>query len=277
MLISGVSTSPVFGQVQGSIVVTTDKPSYIEGESIIITGEVSEIFPETPVSIVVKSPKGNLVAIAQIQIGIDKKYSTEITAGGALMKTGGTYTIVVQYGAQNRSAETSFEFEGISETMKKITDFEEVVPIEEITSTVTDTTISITGSNDLVEYEITNGKILNIIPDGDARSLIISIEAIEEGSITITIPRSVLDATINDVDDDFFVLVDGEEVDFEEITSLTDRTLTIEFQAGAEEIEIVGTFVIPEFGTIAAMILAVAIISIVAVSAKSRLTIVPRY
>ena len=140
MLISGVSTSPVFGQVQGSIVVTTDKPSYIEGESIIITGEVSEIFPETPVSIVVKSPKGNLVAIAQIQIGIDKKYSTEITAGGALMKTGGTYTIVVQYGAQNRSAETSFEFEGISETMKKITDFEEVVPIEEITSTVTDTT-----------------------------------------------------------------------------------------------------------------------------------------
>jgi len=277
MLISGVSTSPVFGQVQGSIVVTTDKPSYIEGESIIITGEVSEIFPETPVSIVVKSPKGNLVAIAQIQIGIDKKYSTEITAGGALMKTGGTYTIVVQYGAQNRSAETSFEFEGISETMKKITDFEEVVPIEEITSTVTDTTISITGSNDLVEYEITNGKILNIIPDGDARSLIISIEAIEEGSITITIPRSVLDATINDVDDDFFVLVDGEEVDFEEITSLTDRTLTIEFQAGAEEIEIVGTFVIPEFGTIAAMILAVAIISIVAVSAKSRLSIVPRY
>ncbi len=35
--------------------------------------------------------------------------------------------------------------------------------------------------------------------------------------------------------------------------------------------------VIPEFGTIAAMILAVAIISIVAISAKSRLSIVPRY
>ncbi|MBS1267755.1 MAG: hypothetical protein MAG458_00467 [Nitrosopumilus sp.] len=277
ILISGVSISPVFGQVQGSIVVTTDKPSYIEGESIVITGEVSEIFPETPVSIVVKSPKGNLVAIAQIQVGVDKKYSTEITAGGALMKTGGTYTIVVQYGAQNRSAETSFEFEGVSETMEKITNFEEIAPIEEITTTVTDTTISITGSNDLVEYEITNGKILNIIPDIDAKSLVISIEAIEEGSITLTIPRSVLDATINGVDDDFFVLVDGEEVDFEEITTLIDRTLTIEFQAGSEEIEIIGTFVIPEFGTIAAMILAVAIISIVAVSAKSRLSIVPRY
>jgi predicted secreted protein with PEFG-CTERM motif len=49
------------------------------------------------------------------------------------------------------------------------------------------------------------------------------------------------------------------------------------FPAGAEKIEVVGTFVVPEFGTIAVMILAVAIISIIAVSAKSRLSIMPRY
>ena len=108
-------------------------------------------------------------------------------------------------------------------------------------------------------------------------SLLIDIEAIDNGAITLTIPRSVLDSTINDSDDEFFVLVDGEEVYFEEITTSTDRTLTIEFLAGAEQIEIIGTFVIPEFGTIAAMILAVAIISIIAISAKSRLSIVPRY
>jgi len=42
-------------------------------------------------------------------------------------------------------------------------------------------------------------------------------------------------------------------------------------------VEIVDGLVIPEFGTIAAMILAVAIISIIAISAKSRLSIVPRY
>ncbi|NWJ29856.1 PEFG-CTERM sorting domain-containing protein [Marine Group I thaumarchaeote] len=42
-------------------------------------------------------------------------------------------------------------------------------------------------------------------------------------------------------------------------------------------VEIIDGFVIPEFGTIAAMILAVAIISIIAISAKSRLSIIPRY
>ncbi|MBA4462784.1 MAG: PEFG-CTERM sorting domain-containing protein [Nitrosopumilus sp.] len=43
------------------------------------------------------------------------------------------------------------------------------------------------------------------------------------------------------------------------------------------EVEIVDGVVIPEFGAIAALILAVAIMSIIVVSAKSRLSIMPRY
>jgi predicted secreted protein with PEFG-CTERM motif len=181
------------------------------------------------------------------------------------MKTEGTYIISVQYGTPNRSAETTFEFGGSTTTTPPST------------GTVTDTTVKVEGSSDLITYEITGGKLLGITPDVDANSLIISIDATSDGSLTLTIPRSVLDATINGGDDDFFVLIDGEEVDFDEITTSTHRTLTIAFPAGAEEIEIIGTFVVPEFGTIAAMILAVAIISIIAISAKSRLSIIPRY
>ena len=48
------------------------------------------------------------------------------------------------------------------------------------------------------------------------------------------------------------------------------------YQTSAE-IEIVDGHVIPEFGVIAAMILAVAIVSIIVVTAKTRLSIVPRY
>ncbi len=43
------------------------------------------------------------------------------------------------------------------------------------------------------------------------------------------------------------------------------------------EVEVVDGHVIPEFGTIAAMILVVAIIAIIAVSAKTKLSLVPRY
>ncbi|QLH06062.1 PEFG-CTERM sorting domain-containing protein [Nitrosopumilus ureiphilus] len=265
ILIASIGMAPAFGQIQNLIVVTTDKSSYSEGEIILVTGEVKDLYSGTPVSVIVKAPNGNLVSIAQVTVGVDKKFSTEITAGGALMKAEGSYTITVQYGTENRSAEATFEFGG-STTIPPKGD-----------SNVTDKTVAIPGSSDLIGYEITGGKLLSIIPDVESNSLIVSIDATSDGSLTLTIPRSVLDATMDGKDDVFFVLIDGEEVDFDETTSATNRVLTIAFPAGAEEIEIIGTFVVPEFGTIAAMILAVAIISIIAVSAKSRLSIMPRY
>ncbi len=268
ILIVSIGMTPAFGQ--SSIVVTTDKVSYSEGETILVTGEVSQLLGGYAIGLTVIAPNGNIVSIDQLTVGADKKFSTSVAAGGSLMKIEGTYTITVQYGDnKNNSTTTSFEFGGSTAT--------ETPPSGGGESKITDTTVSVQGSVDLIGYEITGGKLLSIMPDVDANSLLISIDATDDGSLTLTIPRSVLDATFNGEDDDFFVLVDDEEVDFDEITSSTDRTLTIPFSAGSELIEIIGTFVIPEFGTIAAMILAVAVISIIAISAKSRLSIIPRY
>jgi len=278
-----VGTPTAFGQNE-SIILNIDKTSYLEGETISISGEIKNMIASNQISLIIQSPNGNLVALDQMTVGSDKQFSTEIKLGGKLMKQEGTYTIKVQYGEQ--SITTSFEFGGVIDVPENaleetiVEDTVEDIVMEDLAtvdSIVTATTLTIQDSTDLILYEITNGKITNVIPDLDAVSLLIDIEAIDDGSITLTIPRSVLDATINDNDDEFFVLVDGEEVDFEEITTSTDRTLTIEFLAGSEQIEIIGTFVIPEFGTIAAMILAVAIISIIAISAKSRLSIPSRY
>ena len=128
-----------------------------------------------------------------------------------------------------------------------------------------------------LDHEITGGTVTEMEIEMSSSSLVIELDATDNGSITVTLPRDVIDSTMNDQDDSFFVIVDGEEVDFTEtMTTSTERTLTIDFPAGSEEIEIFGTFVVPEFGTIAAMILAVAIISIIAVSARSKLSIMPR-
>ncbi|QUC64191.1 PEFG-CTERM sorting domain-containing protein [Nitrosopumilus sp. K4] len=265
IIIASIGMAPAFGQIQDPIVVATDKSSYKEGETILVTGEVKALLGGEALSLIVTAPNGNIVTVDQLTVGSDKKFSTELTAGGSLMRAAGTYTITVQYGNQSRTAETTFSFSGSS-----------MIPSTG-TGKVTGTQISIEGSDEMIGYKITGGKLLSVTPDVDANSLIIAIEATNDGTLTLTIPRSIMDATINGEDDTFFVLVDGEEVDFEEKTTSKDRTLTINFLAGAEEIEIIGTFVVPEFGTIAVMILAVAIISIIAVSAKSRLSIMPRY
>jgi predicted secreted protein with PEFG-CTERM motif len=261
IIIASIGMAPAFGQIQNPIVVATDKSSYSEGDAIMVTGEVNVLLGGEALSLIVNAPNGNVVSIAQLTVGPDKKFSTELTAGGSLMKAQGTYTITVQYGTQSRTAETTFSYGGSA--------------VE--TGKVTGNTIAIEGANEKIGYKITGGKLISIVPDVDAKSLIVTIDATNDGSLTITIPRSVMDAEINGADDEYFVLVDGEEVDFDETKTTTDRTLTIQFPAGAEEIEIIGTRVIPEFGTIAVMVLAVAIISIIAISAKSRLSIMPRY
>jgi len=45
-------------------------------------------------------------------------------------------------------------------------------------------------------------------------------------------------------DDDFFVLADGEEVDFDEKKTSSQRTLTFGLDQGTEELEIIGTHLI---------------------------------
>ena len=113
-------------------------------------------------------------------------------------------------------------------------------------------------------------KIISIIPDLDETSLIITIETTTDGELIITLPKDVIDGI-------FFVLVDGEETMYTEEVNDNSSTLIIPFYNGTEEIEIIGTFVIPEFGTIVVLVLAIAIITIITITSKSRLSIMPKF
>jgi predicted secreted protein with PEFG-CTERM motif len=263
IIIAGIGGGYAFAQTDGlniaGIVVTTDKKAYDNGDTVVISGQVRDLLSGTPVSLQIFAANGNLVTIEQLDIGPNKTFTTEISAGGALWKSKGTYTVKVLYGTQSRTAQTTFEFAGSDGAPKP------------------SNTIKVDRTNFVLSYKITGGSVLSVTPDDEAKSLIIAIKTTSDGVLTITLPRALIDAKINGQDDNFFVLIDGEEVEFEEASTGTDRTLTIAFPDGAEEIEIIGTFVVPEFGTIAALILAIAIISIIAVSAKTRLSILPKY
>jgi hypothetical protein len=93
-----------------------------------------------------------------------------------------------------------------------------------------------------VKYNIENGKIESIFLDPDFLQLIITMNTQNDGTIELTIPRAVLDAKFDTVDDIFFVLVDGFETDYVEISSTSNsRTIVIPFFSGDSIIEIIGT------------------------------------
>ena len=253
------TTGAVLGTTIPQITVTTDKLSYNDGDKITISGTTSDYISGTPVTVEIRNPIGNVVKFDQVDVGTDKTYSTTVVASGSLWQAAGTYSIFVEFGSQDRTAKTTFQFSGSS--------------IGKVPST-----IPVDGTNLSVLYTITNGKVLDIKADTQSKSLIVSIQTTGDGVLTITLPRALIDAQANGQDDQYFVLNDGQEASFQEINKTsTDRTLSIPFTDGTQQIEIIGTQIVPEFGPIAALVLVIAIVSIIAVSAKTGLRFMPKY
>lgn len=268
ILATGSLALPAFAQeFVDAVTIATDKEAYEDGETITVSGSVRERLSGYDVTLQVFAANGNLVTAQQLPVSDENTFGIDLAAGGPLWRSAGTYTIKVLYGTATRTAETSFEFGGSGD----------VIPGPK------GKTFPLANPEDgSVGYSIKGGKILSITPDIPAKSLIVEIETTADGEVKLIIPRSILDARLgadgkSGEDDSFFVLVDGAEADFEETTTSEDRTLTIPFEDGTTQIEIIGTFVIPEFGTIAVIILAVAIVSIIAISSRSRLSILPKY
>jgi len=118
----------------------------------------------------------------------------------------------------------------------------------------------------MVYTEVTNGEVTSVIAKTAENSLVISLETTEDGMLSFT----TSDFLIRPFSDgNFFVLVDGEENDS---VNYENKILTIPYTANTEKIEVYGSYVIPEFGTIAMIILTMAVVSIIVLSRKNSIS-----
>jgi len=124
--------------------------------------------------------------------------------------------------------------------------------------------------SDQFTASVTSGVIHHIGANSDDATLLVHLfGADDDGELKITLNKDI----ITPFDDgSYFVLIDSEEVDFMQMGN----TIHVEYDAGSERIEIVGSHVVPEFGTIAMIILAVAIVSIIAITAKTKISLIPK-
>ena len=268
-------------QLSGSgitLSVTTDKEAYNPGETITVSGNVHPQIPGTDVILRIISPQAtNIIQVEQLEVDSDGNFSGNIeTDFGGAWKNSGTYVINVFYWKDVR-VDIQFDYGmtsvGMQQTQPELNESEqsEVIQSSEIVGVeIEDSFLVIDGIN--VNYKISNAKIISMTPDLDAKSLIIKISTTNDGELLITLPKDVIDTD----EEGFFILVDGEETSFTEESHENSRTLIIPFYNGSEEIEIIGTFVIPEFGLIGVLVLAISIIAIIAVTSKSRLSIMPK-
>ena len=246
------------------IVVSTDNDTYNRQSVVIVTGHVQNAIAGQAVTMKVSDPNGNVVEVRQLTLNSNGDFQDKINTASPLWSSGGVYTIYVQAGSQQGllSTETQFTLPGGGQT------------------NCTAQQLSATIGNEMycIDYTIDGGTVSGATLNAASKTLVVNIQANNDGQITLNIPRSVLDAKIGTSDSAFAVLIDGEQVQqFTETPTTDTRTVTIPFQMASEKIEIIGTQIVPEFGPIAALVLAIAIISIIAVSAKTGLRFMPKY
>jgi len=243
-------------QLPPTITFNIESDTYDHDSIIIITGQVKTV-KDKDVVFVVTGPLG-IVQIDQVKVSSDGSFSTTINTASAMMKYDGEYKIEATYDQYNNHFEYVNLVGGID--VGSLVGHE----VEHHETEVFDLASE-------VDYSISGGDVHGVTANVNGNSLVVSIHDAEDGGeLTITLPSDVI-TPFND--GTFFVLVNDEESDD---ASQDGNTITVPFDADAETIEIIGTHVVPEFGTIAAIILAVAITSIIAISAKTKLNLIPK-
>ena len=279
--------------------------------SIMISGETDR---SDPVMIIVTAPNGNIVAVDQVT-PTGNSYSTTIGVGGSQYKQDGMYTILVQQGAESGDSTESLStvWKGGQDKYKLSVMFEVTSGTTSVTSITKSSCYGTTGDqNRPCNYDLssTGGTMsdsihVRSISDGP---LTITADAIR-GSTTINVSGTttqhagdimlkvispngnivaVDQVTPSDGSYSATISIGGNQYNQDGMYSITatqahgslaNTSLSNVYQSitASTEIEIVDGYVIPEFGTIAAMILVVAIVAIIAVSAKTKLSLVPRY
>jgi predicted secreted protein with PEFG-CTERM motif len=263
--------------------VVTDQKSYNQGDTVIIKGTIRDIQNKTGIVVIVRDSLKNIVSIGQPLLSSTGIFTVPLKANGPLWKQAGNYTVIAQYG-KYQNATTTFQYSGGNGQI-----------IENTPVTSGTFQINAGGQTYNVPYTIKGGAVKSMDIYADKLTLEITIAATSDGSLTVDLPRTLMDAKVQanltadqkmtgvqinpntQPDDKFIVMVSGNPVQFTETKDINTRNLSIPFHASDTKIDIIGTQIVPEFGTIAALILAIAIISIIAVSAKTGLRFMPKY
>ena len=276
-LIFAVSMTIHTAEAAEPLTLSTSTDIYYSGDYVVVFGHVETIFGDTPVIIRVHY-NTNLIDVAQIEVAEDGTYAKSFYASGSQWENEGTYQISAKYSTE--FAEKTFEF------------FSEVVDKSSATFPVN---IPNSGTFD-VGYTIRGGEVESIImhqgDDYEERySILIGTTMNSNGNLILKLPRESFDAQHDSEDVTFIVMiskddgVDGvdlhhtatrlnyEQVEYEEIATRSDyRTIRIPLEKGDQWVEVIGTYIIPEFGSIAIIILVVAVSSAIIVS-KSKFSI----
>jgi predicted secreted protein with PEFG-CTERM motif len=267
-ILAGIATltiSPSFAQqYQSGMEVSL---SAEQGSTSVTVSGFTSILSEA-VAITVTSPNGNIVTIEQVNPDRNGNFMKVLKTNSLLWKQDGMYLVTTQQGERNL-----YKFR---------------LPVQVIGGITQYTSVSDSSLDTRVTSGVTLPKTrfltLDVIAPLGATTIDVRGQTDRTADVTIkvTAPNGnivSIDQITPNLDGSFMTVLHTDSNLWRQ-----DGFYTISAQQGTgsgytdtAKVEIVDGAVIPEFGAIAALVLAIAIVSIIAISAKTRLNVIPKY
>ena len=221
------------------IAASTNSLSYQPGDKVTITGTVKNVIGGNPVTILIRNPIQNVYAVGQVDTQNNVFVYDFVISDNSKP---GTYTVDIKY--REQSARLQFTVSaGLIQNILVESDLNERGLIK------------VRGdASSFIKY-----KNVHILPQENSITMQLNIESsLDPIPQEFEIPKEVIDAKQS-----LIVEIDGKKLDCSEIETSKSRILNCFIPQSARELKIIGTSVIPEFGSVMLFVLILSISSLI--------------
>lgn len=236
-----VALSVILPAYADSSVITaiSNKNVYDQGDKVIISGSVPQAIDGSPVTIIIRNPMGNVYDVGQVNL-LNNLFVHDFVINDNSL--GGQYAVNVKYGLQSMQ----FYFTVNSSTLT-------VIP-------VIDSEIKIrTNGTNLVKY----GDV-SVLPDNKKITVAMDTSNVLTSIIDqqYQIPKKIVDTPGGEI----ILMTDGNRILCAQSETDTMRILDCPIPAASKELELSGTYVIPEFGPLVGLSVFISMFVVIALS-----------
>lgn len=245
-------------QSMSYLLVSTDKQSYTDGETVEISGRINATSQEI-LKFWITDARDNVMYSHQIDSPPLAGFTWNVPTDSSW--NSGIYTLSVQYGSA-AYAKTAFVLNNLQTVS---------APLPQTANSSYPSFLSIDSAyllgNTEINYGIPNGKIVNMELQQESKSISIETESTETSPLGIDLPEPLIKFNA-----DPQIFVDGVETGYGYKVKTQDGiALSISVPSGDHKIEIIGSQItVPEFGSLASMVFLIGIITTLAISSKIR-------
>ena len=234
---------PVYADSSG-ITAVTNKIYYQQGDKVIISGSVTHVVDGNPVTIVIRNPMGNVYDVGQPDL-LSNLFVHDFVINDNSM--GGVYTVIIKYDTQI----TQLQFTVNTSVLTTIQVIDSQIKIR-------------TNGTNPVKY----GDV-SVSPSDKKITILLDTSQVKTNTIDqqYQIPKRIVDTPGGEI----VLKADGNQILCAQSETDIIRILDCPIPAGSKEIELFGTFVIPEFGPLVGLAVSLSIITVVVLSRITKL------